>query len=298
MKYILSLLFIGFQFCQAQYALVLNPKKGSSYSLNMNSSFTLNTEMNGQKQAFNSMMTGLAKFNVKDVTDSGVVLEASFDSVHITSRTPMGKFEFTSDKSGQEAAAMNAMANQHFTITLGKNGSIKKIHHPDTAGISGMLNNFPGLDQIRRMIMMAGNMRRGHDPKKMKENLEKLTAIYPDKKVNLNEEWGSTIKPDSAGNHEIKTVYRLVSYQGGMATIKGTSTSKASGSGRQGEKMPGTYQLDGNSDMTFVVDATTGWIKEATIKRNLTGQLEMKDKSNNTKTIPIQLTIESKLSGQ
>jgi hypothetical protein len=263
----------------------------------MNSSFTLKTEMNGQKQAINSMMTGLAKFNVKDVTDSGVVLEASFDSLHITSRTPMGRFEFTSDNSGQEAAAMNAMANQHFSITLGKNGSVKKIHHPDTAGMSGMLNNFPGLDQIRRMLMMAGNMRRGDDPKKMKENLEKLTAIYPDKKVNLNEEWGSTIT-DSAGNHEIKTVYRLVSYQGGMATIKGTSTSKASGSGRQGEKMPGAYQLDGNSDMTFVVDALTGWIKEATIKRNLTGRLEMKDKSNTTKTIPIQITIEAKLSGQ
>jgi hypothetical protein len=297
MKYILSLLFIGLQLSQAQYALVLNPKKGSSYYLNMNSSFNLNTEMNGQKQVFNSMMTGLAKFDVKDVTDSGVVLEASFDSMHITSRTPMGKFEFTSDKSAQEAAAMNAMANQHFTVTLGKNGSVKKIHHPDTSGMSGMMRNFPGLDQIRRMLMM-GNMQRGFNEKKMKENLEKLTAVFPDKKVNLNEEWGYTIRPDSAADHEIKTVYRLVSYQGGLATIKGTSTSKASGSEKQGGKMPGSYQLDGNSDMTFTVDASTGWIKEAVIKRNLTGHIEMKDNSNTSKTIPVQLTIEAKLSGQ
>ena len=297
MKYILSILFIGLQFSQAQYSLSLNPKRGSSYNLNMNSSFTLSTEMNGQKQTFNSMMTGIAKFDVKEVTDSGVVLEASFDSVHVTSRTPMGKFEFTSDKSGQEAAAMNAMANQHFTITLAKNGSVKKIHHPDTAGMSGMLSNFPGLDQIRRMLMM-GNMRRGFNEKKMKENLEKITAIFPDKKVNLNEEWGYTIRPDSMANHEIKTVYRLISYQGGLATIQGTSTSKASGLEKQGGKTPVNYQLDGNSAMTFVVDASTGWIKNATIKRNLTGHIEMKDKSNATKTIPVQLTIEAKLSGQ
>jgi uncharacterized protein DUF6263 len=297
MKYILSILFLGLQFSQAQYALTFNPKKGSSYNLSMNSSFNLNTEMNGQKQTFNSMMTGIAKLDVKDVTDSGVVLEASFDSVHITSRTPMGKFEFTSDKSGQEAAAMNAMSKQHFTITLAKNGSVKKIHHPDTAGMSGMLSNFPGLDQIRKMLMM-GNMRRGFNEKKMKENLEKITAIFPDKKVNLNEEWGYTITPDSNANHEIKTVYRLTSYQGGMATIKGTSTSKATGSEKQGGRMPANYQLDGNSEMTFTVDASTGWIKEATIKRNLTGHIEMKDKSNASKTIPIQLTIEANLTGQ
>jgi hypothetical protein len=298
MKYILSLLFVGLQFSQAQYSLTLNPKKGSNYSLNMTSTFTLNTEMNGQKQTFNSMMTGLARFNVKDVTDTGVVLETSIDSAHITTRTPMGKFEFTSDKSSQEAASMNAMSNQHFTITLAKNGGLKKIHHPDTAGMSGMMRNFPGLDQIRKMLAMAGNMRRGYNHKMMKENLEKLTAIFPDKKVNLNEEWGSTIRPDSSADREIKTVYRLVSYQGGIATIKGTSTSKASGSEKQGGKMPGSYQLDGNSEMTFMVDASTGWIKEAEIKRNLTGHIEMKDQSNTTKTIPVQITIEAKLSGQ
>jgi hypothetical protein len=297
MKYILSLLFVGLQLTQAQYSLVLNPAKGSTHLLNMNSSFNLNTEMNGQKQAFNAMMTGVARFEVKDVTDTGVVLETFIDSAHIISRTPMGKFEFTSDKSTQEAAAMNAMANQHFTITLGKNGGLKKIHHPDTAGMSAMMRNFPGLDQIRGMLKMA-NMRRGFNHKMMKENLEKLSAIFPDKKVNLNEEWGSTIRPDSSADAEIKTVYKLISYQGGIATIKGTSTSKASGSEKQGGKMPASYQLNGNSEMTFMVDASTGWMKEAVIKRTLTGHIEMKDQSNATKTIPVQLTIEAKLSGQ
>ena len=297
MKYILSILFIGLQISQAQYSLVFNPGKGSSHTLQVNSSFNLNTEMNGQKQVFHSMMTGLARFSVKDVTDSGVVMEVSFDSLHITSRTPMGKFEFTADRSDGEIAAMNAMANHQFTITLAKNGSVKKIHHPDTAGMSAMIRNFPGFDQIRRMLMM-GNMRKGFNQRKMKEDLEKLTSIFPDKKVNINEEWGYTIKPDSANNREIKTVYRLVSYQGGLATIRGTSIAKATSSDKQDGRMPATYQLDGNAEMSFTVDASTGWIQDAVIKRTLTGHIEMKDRSNATKSIPVQLTIEAKLTGQ
>lgn len=304
MKYLLSVLFLGLQFANGQYALSLNLKKGSTYFLNMQGNMSLNTEMNGQKTTISSTMDGIARFEVRDATDSGFVLDCSYDSMHMTVRSPMGKFEYSTDKSQAvkdgATSAMNGMAMQHFTVTLLKNGGIKKIHHPDTTGMAGMMKNFPGMDQIRKMLMM-GQMRKGFSEKTMRENLERMTAIFPNKKVNLNEEWGSTVMPDSASDHMIKTVYRLVDYQGGIATIKGTSTSKANNSQKQNSMFPAVYDLDGTSEMIIKVDASTGWIKEADLKRDLVGQLQMKGQSsgnNSNKAIPVQMKAAARLSSQ
>ncbi len=310
MKYLLSILFLGLQYVNGQYAISLNLKKGNTYFLNMQANISLNTEMNGQKTTISSTMDGMARFEVRDATDSGFVLDCTYDSMHMTVRSPMGKFEYSTDKAQAvkdgTVSAMNAMAMQHFTVTLLKNGAIKKIHHPDSSGMAGMsgmegmMKNFPGMDQMKKMMMM-GHMRQGFSEKSMRENLERMTAIFPNKKVKLNEEWGYTIMPDSASDHMVKTVYRLVDYSGGIATIKGTSSSKANNSQKHNSMFPATYDFDGTSEMTFKVDASTGWIKEADLKKDLVGQVQMKSQSsgnNSNKTIPVQMKAVAKLSSQ
>ena len=133
----------------------------------------------------------------------------------------------------------------------------------------------------------------------MKENLQRMTAIFPNKKVSLNEEWVSTIQPDSGSDHMVKTVYRLVDYKSGIATIKATTSSKASSSQKQSARFPATYELDGSGEMTFKVDAETGWIREADLKRDLVGQVQFSEQTSSGKSfnrpIPIQVMATAKL---
>ena len=149
--------------------------------------------------------------------------------------------------------------------------------------------------------MMMGPMKKTFSKEAMKENMEKLTAIFPNKKVSLNESWGSVIQPDSGTDNTIKTSYQLISYESGIATIKGHTESKANSNQKQsngfGSMFPVVYDMQGESESTIQVSTATGWVKEATITNELKGNLQLKDPNNKQgKSGPIQMDSNTKIS--
>jgi Family of unknown function (DUF6263) len=302
MKYLFFVLLLSATVARAQYTLALNLDKGNSYFLNINASIHFNGEINGQKMSISSTMTGITRFKVLQATSEGYELEASYDSLHLSMRTPMGLMEFSSGPNSNPddltAGTLNMMKNKHFNITLKKNGAISKITNPDTTGIASLLKHFPMADGIKKMFLM-GHLKQSFNAKAMKENIEKITAIFPDKKVGLNDVWGTTIKPDSGTNSSIKTSYQLTEYAAGTATIKGESTSISSGNQKHTNGFPGTYEMNGKSSSTFKVDASTGWIREADIRSDLSGQIQMSNGSGatNGKGVPVQVIATAKITG-
>ena len=296
MKNILLLLALSVNMAQAQYSLSLNLQKGNTYSLALNSDNHFNGEMNGQKIAMTTAMTGIMKFKVLSVSDTGYQLEASYDTLHFAVKSPMGNMEFSSGNSTDDNLAngpMNMMGNKHFEITILKNGAVSDIKSPDTTEFSTMMKNFPMIQGMKQMMMM-GPMKHSFSKEAMKENMEKMTAVFPNKKVKLNETWSSVIQPDSNMDHSLKTTYQLISYADGIAIIKGHTETKASGGHKQangfGMMLPLTYNLEGESFSTIQINTNTGWIKQAEIKNELKGNVQMKNKDNKeTKNDPIQM---------
>jgi hypothetical protein len=301
MKYILTILFLSASLARGQYSLALNLEKGNTYFLKINATLRFDGEMNGQKMAMSSTMTGVTRFKVVGATEDSYELEASYDSLRMSMKTPMGMMEYSSGNTSQKnelaTGALDAMTNKHFNVTLLKNGAVRKISSPDTSGLNAMLRNFPMAEGIKKMFLM-GHMKHSFNAKAMKENLEKLTAIFPNKKVNLNEVWGTTIMPDSGTDNSIKTSYQLTEYKGGIATIKGHAESQAGSSPHQGKGFPAIFELKGKSESTFQVDAATGWIREAVIRSDLTGQVQINQgaAAQNGKTFPIQVVATAKIS--
>ena len=303
MKYILTLVALCGNLAYGQYSLGLNLVKGNTYFLDINTTMHFDGEMNGQKMSMNSTMTAFARFKVVEASDLEYKLEASYDSFHIAIKSPMGLMEFsTNNTSGNNditSGALNPMTKKHFNVTLLKNGAVKKIENSDTTGYLSMLKNFPMAEGIKKMLMMS-HFKHSYNREAMKENIEKLTAIFPNKKVSLNEAWGETIMPDSGTDNSIKTSYQLVDYNSGIATIKGHSESKLSSTQKQGNRFPVIYDLQGKSESTIKVDAVTGWIKEEEINQDLTGQLKLKTNtaSEEGKTSPVQIAVTVKISGR
>jgi hypothetical protein len=303
MKYILTLAALCINLAYGQYSLGLNLEKGNTYFLNMNSTLHFDGEMNGQKMVVNSSMSALTRFKVVMLSDLEYGLEASFDSIHISIQSPMGQMEFSTGNSSRDqdmgSGVLGSMTQKHFNITLLKNGAVSKIDNPDTSGFATMLKNFPMAEGIKKMLMM-GHFKQSFNRESMKENIEKLTAIFPNKKVGLNDQWGNTIMPDSGTDNSIKTSYQLVDYHSGVATIKGHSESKLRNSQKQGNRIPASFDLKGKSESTFKVDAATGWIKEAEINRELSGQFTIKLNPGTAqgKESPVQMISTVKLSGR
>lgn len=301
MKYLLVLTTFCTQFTFGQYYLALNLKQGSTYSLTINSTMHFDGEMNGQKMVMNSTITGITSFKVTSVTDTGYELQASYDSVHLTTKGPMGQMEFSSGKSMRdgELGSGSLMTKKRFNITLLKNGAVSKIDNPDTSGMMSMMKNFPMADGFKKMLLM-GHLKQSFSREAMKANIEKLTAIFPNKKVNLHDTWGSTIMPDSSSDNVIKTTYELMDYQAGVATIRGNSESKATDGGKQNMMFPASYHFNGKSESTIQVDAVTGWIKVADIKNDLNGEVQLKNGAANSgnKPMPVQVTTTARITGQ
>ena len=300
MKYILVLFSLWANFAHGQYTLGLNLEKGNTYFLKINATIHFNGEMNGQKMSINSTMTGITRFKVVKVSDLEYELEANYDSLDLTIKTPMGKMEFSSGNSSQDndstSGSLNMIASQRFKVVLLKNGAVSKIENHDTSGFSAILRNFPLPDGIKKMLLM-GPFKKSFSSQALKENMEKFTAIFPNKKVSLNESWGSVIQPDSGTDNSIKTSYKLVDYKSGAATIKGHSESKASSTQKQGNGFPAIYNLEGESESTIQVNTITGWIKSADIRNELKGQVQLKNPlMKQAKAIPIQIIVNAKIS--
>lgn len=301
MKYLLLLALFSLcaNLADGQYTLGLNLEKGNTYFLKINAITHFDGEMDGRKMAISSAMTGITRFKVAKVSELEYELEANYDSLHLTMITPMGRMEFSSGNSAQDSdlvsGPLNRITSKRFNVTLLKNGAVRKIENPDTAGFSAMFRGFPLAEGIKMLLM--GPFKKSFSSGAMKENMEKLTAIFPNKKVKLNESWGSVIRPDSGADNSIKTSYQLVGYQSGVATIKGHSESKTSNTQKQGSRFPAIYDLEWGSESTIQVNAATGWIKEAAIKNELKGHVQLKPPFHKQgKADPIQMNADIKIS--
>lgn len=157
-----------------------------------------------------------------------------------------------------------------------------------------MMKNFPMAQGMKQMMMM-GPMKKSFSRESMKENMEKLTAIFPNKKVDMNESWGSVVQPDSGSDNTVKTSFQLVGYESGIATIKGHTESKTNSNQKQGAgfgfmMFPIVYDLQGESESTIQINTATGWVKEATIKNEFKGNIKMNNPNNKeAKSGPVQM---------
>jgi Family of unknown function (DUF6263) len=251
-----------------QYKLALNLQKGNTYSLAFNSTTKFVGETNGQKTVVSALSTGIMRFKVINSSDTGYTLEASCDSFRFSMKTPLGKMEFISGDSsmedGQPTANTKRPGDKHFNITVYKNGAVNKIENPDTAGFARMFSHLPMAEMIKR-FMMAGNLRKQFNHQAMKENLEKLTAIFPDKKVALNESWGSVIHSDSSTGNEIKIDNQLTAYSPSTATITSHRQSTWGNTGTQKKALIPAHKIKIDTVSVMQVNTNSCWISEVRI---------------------------------
>jgi Family of unknown function (DUF6263) len=298
MKHLVYLLALSANLAQGQYALKLNLEKGSTYYMKIVSSLQFTSEENGQKMSMNSTLSAFSGCKVVQVTDSSYELEVNYDSIHLTMKSPMGILDYQTNDSVQQGGMPMSRAHHPLKISILKNGAINSIGHPDSSGFAAMFKNFPMLEGIKKMMQM-GHAKNGFNKQLMKENLEKMTAIFPDNKVALNQSWGATIHPDSNMANAVTNHYTLVDYQSGTATIKGHGESKMVKSQKQGLGMAGNSDIEGQSESTLRVNTTTGWVRQAEISSGLKGQLQLNDPSGKqgNKNITFELTIRTSVSG-
>ena len=172
------------------------------------------------------------------------------------------------------------------------NGTIHEIKNIDKL-FNSVFDEFKDLPQMQKTQIEA-QLKKAYGEKAFKGNLETASAIFPDKKVSINDTWQNKIQVEAGMAIEINTTYTLVEYSTDYAIIKGNGVTKTLDKGAIPiNGVPAKYDLSGTTISTIKINSNTGWILEANINQNIEGKVEIEANPNVQKVMSIPMKIKS-----
>ena len=299
MKYILLFVCLSANLVYGQYQLGLNLEKGKTYYHHTNQTMTIHREANGHPMTVNTTISTVVSYTVLSKSDSYYELSAAFDQIGMVIKTPNGDLTFGSERPEDPndilSMVFKKMTKQSFALTLQSNGKIKEIKGLDSL-FSNMLSDFPGLPEAKKTKLLS-QLKQATGLMNMKAGLELITGIFPNQKVNLNQEWENTTQISPLMKATVTNHFKLIDYNSREAVIQDHAETNANDSVPQFKGLRAKFQLNGTTDSKIKIDSKTGWIIDADITQNLKGKVDLKDnpKVPGGMSAPIELLIVSKM---
>ncbi len=283
MRTIFILIFtsIIFTACQSQSAdLSLRLEKGKEYKQLTNSEISINQEINGQQLNMNMTISGTMTFLVKDITDSGYDMDAQYKKLSMSMQMPQGTMEFSSEKNNANdifSTILGAIIDKSFEVKMSKTGKIIEIKNVEALWETA-INQFEQLPEVQKEQIKA-QIAKAYGSEALKGNIEMVTAIYPENPVNKGDKWTVNTKLESGMSAKVTTDYEFADQTADFALIKGNSTIKTADKDAYIETngMPMKYDLTGTMSSEIKVDKNSGWIIEAKIKQEISGDTYIKE---------------------
>jgi hypothetical protein len=299
MKYflILILLITGITTAIAQKVKpALNLVNGNTYYMVSNVNSVIMQTINGRENPINLNVMFKMAFKVTGVTDTLYNMEVSYQTLDMKIQTAGTTIEMNSQKTdGNDIPSkiVAAMVNKPFNITITKSGKIKSVDNVENM-ISGVFDSFTQIDSVKRQQIKSQFMQ-SFGAKAFKGNLEIATAIFPEKKVSVNDTWVVNTKLESTMTAMLKTTYQLTgitdkSYQihgaGSIFTDNSAPATMISG-------FPMKYSLTGTLTSDIVADKATGWISNLKLNEVMKGNVIIQDNKQMPGGMTIPMTITS-----
>ena len=295
----MALVLLSFSTLSAQNRLSLNLAKGGIYFQHSYANLTINQEVNGQKSTTKSEVSGAMRFTVMEKLSADYELEVAYIELSVSMTTPNGEVKFSTLKPDDDkdifSKLLKHLVNHPFYITMQNDGMIKKVRGVDSL-MAGMTQELPDMDEAQK-TQLVNQLKQSYGENSLKGNIEQLTAIFPDKKVKINDEWQDSIQIKSTLSSTITNHFRLISYNSDFAEIENHANTRTTDDLTELNGMPAKYHLSGLTNSKIKIDSKTGWITEAEIDQQLNGSLQIMDnpKIPGGLSIPMDFHIISKV---
>ena len=289
MKYLLLLVLFIANFANAQYDLRLKLDIGKTYLHHSSSTIIIDQDISGQKVNITTTIKGDMQFKVLDKSDSLYTMETSYTSLSMIMKGPTGEVSFSSEKPNDPNDLMSkflkALINHGFVLIMKSNGKISEAKGIDSLW-SNMINDLSDVPQEKRDQILA-QLKQSYGEGSLKSNMEMLTAIFPSRKVKINDEWESTVQMKSTMSIITHNRYKLADYSASIYDITNHADVKTTKDTAMVNGMPVVYNLQGPIDSKIKVDTKTGWIISADVHQELKGDFIILDNDK----VPGGLTV-------
>ena len=270
--YTLLLASIVFTSVQAQNVdLSLKLEKGKEYKQTTSTKSTILQEIMGQKINISTTVNGTNSFLVKDINEDGYIIDSKYEDLNMSIKVPQGGGISPElfDEKNPMFSILKDLKGKSFEITMSRTGKITEVKNFD-AVMETILEGLKELpdgqkEQVKQQVLKA------YGDEAIKEGMEMITAIYPDKPLKKGDKWTKNTKHESDRPMDITTDYELVEVTPDYALIKGNGTVKSpdKNAGFEVNGAPMILDISGTIVSEIKVDRNTGWIINAVINQDI-----------------------------
>ena len=310
--YTLLLASIIFTSVQSQNVdLSLKLEKGKEYKQTTTSKSTILQEIMGQKINISTTVNGTNSFLVKDINEDGYITEVKYEDLNMSITVPKGGGISSEviDEKNPMISILNDLKGNTFEMMISKKGKITEVKNFDAI----METIMEGLDKLPdgQKEPMKQQILKVYGDEAIKQGMEMISAIYPDKPLKKGDKWTKNTNLESEIPMEIITDYELVEVTPDYALIKGNGTVnkvenhadiEANGTVDKADNNTGfqvngvgmKYDISGTIVSEIKVDRNTGWIINGEINQdiNIDGLLEKSDK------LPLEIKISMNMTNE
>lgn len=297
MKKIYSLLLasIFFSALHAQSIdLSLKLEKEKNYKFNIHTNTNISQNVMGQDIDVAFSVANEAIFEVEDIDNDEFMLKGHLEDMDLSMNTPQGEKKFSSrsdDEHDQISSALKAIKGKSFGVIMNKSGAIIEVNKIDSLWLS-IIDNFNNISGEQQMEVKE-QIKESLDGEAIKNDLELFTVIYPTEPVKKGDKWNivTSLKGDIAGI--VSTEYELIDYTNEYAMIEGNATIEPDLTKQpQSTLMDMEYDISGKITSKLKVDRKTGWIVNAVLKREMDGNVHIKQTPGMENGMKISIKVE------
>lgn len=282
----------------AQTSLNLNLAQGKEYRQNTDMKMNMSQSFGGQTMDIVMLVTGEMKYVVMGVTPTAYNIDVTYESMSMEMQMPQATMKFSSINPSAEdmfSQVLAGMTNKPFQVELSKNGKVLSVKNVGTL-FETAFDKFPNVtaeqkDQVKNQLEQS------YGEKSFAANMEMMFAIYPDKPVKMGEKWTIEGKLKSSITANVSSTYQYVEDGADFRKIHGTSTITADDTGEyiKSNGVDLRFSMNGTMTSDIKVDKKTGWVLEAKVTQDITGEAHVKGNEQMPDGMSIPMTIKTEV---
>ncbi len=253
----------------------LNLTPGDVYFHQMESEVTVKQGFGPREMELSVSFDNEIAYRVKAFEDSVYELQVHYENMSMKSETPFGNMAFSTDSDDENPLSflLKEMKHKPFSIEMLKNGKIRRVE-----GFDFLLHEaMDGFEQISDLQMQQSRQQIGETfgDNSIKENIELVTAIFPETEVAVGDQWTINTRLESLSDALLEIVYVLEEVTDTSYLIRGKGKFETD----PGEAefpmggIPLAFDVEGTLFSEIHVDRQTGWVIDSEIIQVISGEV-------------------------
>ncbi len=281
----------------------MNLQVGERYGQVSESKITINQVVNGQALDIGMEVSGGLTFLVLSANEEEYEMEMMYEHLSMKIDHPQGTMEFDSEKASGDDIMSTILAGitmKPIGIVMTRAGIVSEVRDMDSIwnNVFAEFSKVPE-DQLN---LARGQINEAYGAEALKANIEMVTAIFPDHKVRVGDEWTVQTTMESGMTVNVSTTYKLEEIQADFYVITGDSKLQTADKEAivDANGMSMKYDLSGVLLSRIRLNKESGWIIESHSSQEINGNahVQVSPTMPMAMTIPMTMKNETVISGK